>query len=123
MGKGREKIILENRKSFLSIFCFVLCSNSSTKEKPYVYVYSNGDEQRTYYPVNGCLQEIGKNLQSATKKPWEIYLKEGLMHLQVNHFKWNETKKIPQPANETHSIVDFLGTNRKRFYPTSRKHR
>lgn len=53
-----------------------------------MYVYSNGDEQRTYHPVNGCLQEIGKNLQSAIKKPWEIYLKEGLMHLQVI-----ETKK------------------------------
>lgn len=53
-----------------------------------MYVYSNGEEQRTYYPVNACLQDIGRNLQSAIKKPWEMYLKEGLMHLQVRLF-WN----------------------------------
>lgn len=67
-------------------FCLIQCRNSTTKEKPYVYVYSNGEEQRTYHPVNGCLQEIGKHLQSAIKKPWEIYLKEGLTHLQVAKF-------------------------------------
>lgn len=57
----------------------------SNSEKPAVYVYSSGDEKRTYHPVNSCLQDIARNLQIVGDgpKPWETYLKEGLRHLQV----------------------------------------
>ncbi|KAJ6637543.1 hypothetical protein Bhyg_10274 [Pseudolycoriella hygida] len=78
--------------------------NSATKEKPFVYVYSNGDEQRTYHPVNGCLQEIGKNLQSAIKKPWEMYLKEGLMHLQER-----TENDFTRPAANTDKLYMNIG--------------
>lgn len=56
-------------------------------EKPSIYFYNGGDEQGTrhYNPANPCLQEIARNLVSATegKRPWETYIKEGLQHLQV----------------------------------------
>lgn len=50
-------------------------------------MYNNGEDQETrrYFPVNPCLIEIAKNLQTATegKRPWETYIHEGLQHLQV----------------------------------------
>ncbi|XP_058442777.1 uncharacterized protein LOC131425162 isoform X2 [Malaya genurostris] len=52
--------------------------------KPYCYVYSNQGEVKTYYPLNDCLQLIGKTLQinDDDKKPWQAYIKEGLINLQ-----------------------------------------
>lgn len=49
-------------------------------------MYSNGEDKRTYHPVNSCLQDIARNLQTVMDgpKPWEMYLKEGLHHLQVS---------------------------------------
>ncbi|XP_037028515.1 uncharacterized protein LOC119068835 isoform X1 [Bradysia coprophila] len=78
--------------------------NSTSKDKPYVYVYSNGEEQRTYHPVNACLQEIGKHLQSAIKKPWETYLKEGLMHLQER-----TENDFTRPAANTDKLYMNIG--------------
>lgn len=51
-------------------------------------MYSNGDEQRTYHPINSCLQDIARGLKSTISttdgiKPWEVYLREGLTHLQA----------------------------------------
>lgn len=53
-------------------------------DKPYCYVYSNGEELKRYFPVNPSLQEIAKSLQvlSESKKPWETYFNEGLSHLK-----------------------------------------
>lgn len=65
-----------------------LSTNGDTRkaEKPYCYVYSNsnGEDFRTYFPVNPCLQEIAKSLQTHVdaKKPWETYYNEGLKHLK-----------------------------------------
>ena len=52
--------------------------------KPYCYVYHSGEEQKIYFPVNPCLQEISKSLQASLdgKKPWEEYLSDGLLHLK-----------------------------------------
>lgn len=65
-----------------------LISRNANSEKPSVYVYDNGEENRTYYPANPCLQEIARKLQIATegKRPWESYITEGLQHLQVITF-------------------------------------
>uniref|UniRef100_A0A8D8F700 (northern house mosquito) hypothetical protein n=1 Tax=Culex pipiens TaxID=7175 RepID=A0A8D8F700_CULPI len=51
--------------------------------KPYCYVYSNQGEVKTYYPLDDGLQAIGKTLQlnDDGKKPWEVYIKEGLINL------------------------------------------
>ncbi|XP_053682658.1 uncharacterized protein LOC128733081 isoform X2 [Sabethes cyaneus] len=51
--------------------------------KPYCYVYSNQGDVKTYYPVDDGLQTIGKSLQlnEDGKKPWEVYIKEGLINL------------------------------------------
>uniref|UniRef100_A0A8D8H7N5 (northern house mosquito) hypothetical protein n=1 Tax=Culex pipiens TaxID=7175 RepID=A0A8D8H7N5_CULPI len=51
--------------------------------KPYCYVYSNQGEVKTYYPIDDGLQAIGKTLQlnDDGKKPWEVYIKEGLINL------------------------------------------
>lgn len=62
--------------------------HSNPGDKPYVYVYSSGDEQRTYHPINSCLQDIARGLKSTMSttdgiKPWEVYLREGLTHLQA----------------------------------------
>lgn len=53
-------------------------------DKPYCYVYSNGEDVKTFYPLNPSLQEIAKSLQTHAdgKKPWETYYNEGLMHLK-----------------------------------------
>lgn len=53
-------------------------------DKPYCYVYSSAEECKKYFPVNPCLQEIAKSLQShiEAKKPWETYFNEGLTHLK-----------------------------------------
>jgi hypothetical protein len=62
---------------------FMNVSNGEAKEKPYCYVYSTGEEFKTYYPLNPCLQEIAKSLQGQDgKKPWETYYNEGLKQLR-----------------------------------------
>lgn len=67
----------------------MITSYSNPGDKPFVYVYSNGgDEQRTYHPINSCLQDIARGLKSTISsadgiKPWEVYLREGLSHLQA----------------------------------------
>lgn len=54
-----------------------------TNAKPYCYVYNGQGDLKTYYPVDDCLQAIGKSLQlnDDGKKPWEVYIKEGLINL------------------------------------------
>ncbi|XP_065089322.1 uncharacterized protein LOC135710631 isoform X3 [Ochlerotatus camptorhynchus] len=54
-----------------------------TSTKPYCYVYNNQGDVKTYYPVDDCLQTIGKTLQvnDDGKRPWEVYIKEGLINL------------------------------------------
>ena len=51
--------------------------------KPYCYIYNNGEDIKKYYPKNGCLQNIAKYIyeQKDDRKPWESYLKDGLMNL------------------------------------------
>lgn len=51
--------------------------------KPYCYVYSNQGDTKTYYPIDDGLQNIGRTLQMNDdgKKPWEIYIKEGILNL------------------------------------------
>lgn len=58
--------------------------NAGKADKPYCYVYSNGDDSKKYFPVNPCLQEIAKSLQAHidAKRPWETYFDEGLSHLK-----------------------------------------
>lgn len=58
--------------------------NGDIKEKPYCYVFNNGEELKKYFPINPCLQDIAKSLQSHAnaKKPWESYFEEGLIHLK-----------------------------------------
>lgn len=54
-----------------------------TNAKPYCYVYNGQGDLKTYYPVDDCLQTIGRSLQlnEDGKKPWEVYVKEGLINL------------------------------------------
>lgn len=58
--------------------------DSHKADKPFCYVYKGGDDLKTYFPVNSCLQEIAKSLQAhvENKKPWETYFNEGLSHLK-----------------------------------------
>lgn len=64
-------------------------ADRNSTDKPFVYVYNSGDELRTYHPVNSCLQDIARGLNATTTlsadgiKPWEVYLREGLAHLQA----------------------------------------
>jgi hypothetical protein len=74
-------VVISSVPSELSYFSV---SNGETREKPYCYVYSNGEEFKTYYPVNSCLQDIAKTLVGHIdgQKPWEQYFEEGLAHLK-----------------------------------------
>lgn len=57
--------------------------NHKNSAKPYCYVYSNQGDVKTYYPIDDGLQSIGRSLQvnNDVKKPWEVYIKEGLINL------------------------------------------
>jgi hypothetical protein len=52
----------------------------------FCYIYNGGDELKKYYPKNAYLQDIAKALSNAQRsegrKPWEVYMEEGLRHLQ-----------------------------------------
>lgn len=63
---------------------FMSNGDAHKTNKPYCYVYSNGDDLKTYYPMNSCLQDIAKSIQAQSdgKRPWETYLNEGLVHLK-----------------------------------------
>lgn len=51
--------------------------------KPYCYVFANeGGEVKKYFPLNACLQDIAASFNSAERKPWEMYLNEGLSDLR-----------------------------------------
>lgn len=65
-----------------------MSNHRNSTEKPCVYVYSNGEERRTYHPRNNCLQEIARHLHASSERPWEIYIEEGLHHLQVIIFEY-----------------------------------
>lgn len=82
-------------------------SNGEAKDKPYCYVYSTGEEFKTFYPVNSCLQEIAKSLQVAQidgKKPWETYYMEGLVHL-----KEKVDTDFTRPAANTDKLYMNIG--------------
>ncbi|KAG5684642.1 hypothetical protein PVAND_013862 [Polypedilum vanderplanki] len=80
--------------------------NGESKEKPYCYVYSDGEEFKTFYPVNPCLQEIAKSLQGPIdgKKPWESYFEEGLIHL-----KEKIENDFTRPAANTDKLYMNIG--------------
>lgn len=77
-------------------------------EKPYVYVYSSGEDLKTYFPVNDCLQQIAENLQSSmeSKRPWEEYLKDGLKNLSMK-----TDTDFNRPALNTDKLFMNIGNN------------
>ncbi|XP_055909322.1 uncharacterized protein LOC129944149 isoform X1 [Eupeodes corollae] len=77
-------------------------------EKPYVYVYSSGEDLKTYYPVNDCLQQIAENLQAnmQSKRPWEEYLKDGLKNLSMK-----TDTDFNRPALNTDKLFMNIGNN------------
>lgn len=98
---------------------FIHHFRNATSEKPKVYVYDNGEETRTYYPANTCLQEIARKLQIATegKRPWETYISEGLQHLQVIQCDPQFSHSVSTDLNHS-----FAGSHRQRFHPSGRQH-
>lgn len=80
--------------------------NGGANEKPYCYVYSDGEEFKTYFPVNACLQDIAKSLQLQVdgKKPWESYFEEGLIHL-----KEKIENDFTRPAANTDKLYMNIG--------------
>jgi hypothetical protein len=82
-------------------------TNGEAKEKPYCYVYSTGEEFKTYFPVNHCLQDIAKSMQNAQidgRKPWETYYNEGLIHL-----KEKVDTDFTRPAANTDKLYMNIG--------------
>lgn len=77
-----------------------------THAKPYCYVYNGQGDLKTYYPVDDCLQSIGKSLQlnDDGKKPWEVYIKEGLINL--NNRSDND---FSRPAPNTDKLYMNIG--------------
>ncbi|KAL5277264.1 hypothetical protein ACFFRR_002473 [Megaselia abdita] len=90
----------------------VSCSNSpifngnKSTEKPYVYVYKCGDDVKTYYPKNDCLQEIAKGLQSNSnrRRPWEDYQRDAMKTLALK----TETD-FEKPAANTDKLYMNIG--------------
>lgn len=80
--------------------------NDNVKQKPYCYVYSNGEDYKTYFPVNSCLQSIAKSLQAQFdgKKPWETYYEEGLYSL-----KEKIENDFTRPAANTDKLYMNIG--------------
>lgn len=74
--------------------------------KPYCYVYSNQGEVKTYYPIDDGLQAIGKTLQlnEDGKKPWEVYIKEGLINLSSK-----SDNDFSRPAPNTDKLYMNIG--------------
>lgn len=74
--------------------------------KPYCYVYSNQGEVKTYYPIDDGLQAIGKTLQlnDDGKKPWEVYIKEGLINLSSK-----SDTDFSRPAPNTDKLYMNIG--------------
>lgn len=74
--------------------------------KPYCYVYSNQGEVKTYYPIDDGLQAIGKTLQlnDDGKKPWEVYIKEGLINLSNK-----SDNDFSRPAPNTDKLYMNIG--------------
>lgn len=87
---------------------FHLISSNAANEKPSIYFYNSGDDQevRHYFPVNPSLQEIAKNLQTATegKRPWETYINEGRKHLQER-----TENDFTRPAANTDKLYMNIG--------------
>ncbi|XP_055370770.1 uncharacterized protein LOC129605192 isoform X2 [Condylostylus longicornis] len=82
-------------------------NNSSSGNKPYIYVYSSENNVKNFYPVNDCLQKIANNLQVAAtddKKPWETYFNEGLHQLRLK----TETD-FSRPAANTDKLYMNIG--------------
>lgn len=80
--------------------------NGNVQKKPYCYIYSSGEEERAYFPLNPSLQEIAKSLQAHTemKKPWEEYLNDGLLHL-----KEKIENDFSRPAQNTDKLYMNIG--------------
>lgn len=76
------------------------------QKKPYCYIYSTGEDEKAYFPLNPCLQEIAKSLMSETivKKPWEEYLNDGLEHL-----KEKIENDFSRPAPNTDKLYMNIG--------------
>ncbi|XP_058811143.1 uncharacterized protein LOC131676014 isoform X2 [Topomyia yanbarensis] len=74
--------------------------------KPYCYVYNDQGEVKTYYPSDDGLQSIGKSLQlnDDGKKPWEVYIKEGLINL-----KNKSDNDFNRPAPNTDKLYMNIG--------------
>ncbi|XP_030378502.1 uncharacterized protein LOC115627089 isoform X3 [Scaptodrosophila lebanonensis] len=81
---------------------------SSSKEKPYVYVYKSGEDVKTYFPINDSLQLIAESLQAnmAQKRPWESYLRDALQSLlQKTESDFN------RPDGKTDKLFMNIGNN------------
>ncbi|XP_062536528.1 uncharacterized protein LOC134205358 isoform X4 [Armigeres subalbatus] len=74
--------------------------------KPYCYVYNGQGDLKTYYPVDDCLQTIGKSLQvnDDGKKPWEVYIKEGVANLSNR-----SDNDFSRPAPNTDKLYMNIG--------------
>lgn len=74
--------------------------------KPYCYVYSNQGDVKTFYPVDDGLQVIGRTLQvnEDGKKPWEIYIKEGIINLSNK-----SDNDFTRPAPNTDKLYMNIG--------------
>jgi nucleoside phosphorylase len=81
-------------------------NGGGSNEKPYCYVYSDGEDFKKYFPVNSCLQEIAKSLQAHVdgRKPWEGYFEEGLIHL-----KEKVENDFTRPAANTDKLYMNIG--------------
>ncbi|XP_061395349.1 uncharacterized protein LOC133330964 [Musca vetustissima] len=100
-------------------------------EKPYVYVYKSGEDVKTYFPVNDCLQQIAENLQAnmEVKRPWETYMSEGFELLQqktesdFNRPAANSDKLFMNIGNnEVIEVSHPIGTDNVDGIPKSRLH-
>ena len=89
-----------------SVLIELLTFRNAANEKPSIYVYSTGEDRRTYQPVNSCLQDIAKSLAAVaeSKKPWEGYLAEGLQHLQAR-----TENDFTRPAANTDKLYMNIG--------------
>ncbi|XP_073832343.1 uncharacterized protein isoform X2 [Musca autumnalis] len=77
-------------------------------EKPYVYVYNSGEDVKTYFPKNDCLQQIAESLQAnmEVKRPWETYMTEAFDFLQQK-----TESDFNRPAATSDKLFMSIGNN------------
>jgi nucleoside phosphorylase len=82
--------------------------NEASTGKPFCYIYNNGEEIKKYHPKNECLQNIASHIyeQKDDRKPWDTYLKEGLINLTS---KLNND--FERPSAHTDKLYMNVGNN------------